>query len=203
MKKLGKILPLAILLILSLTSCKKQKNYSEIYQRAFENYGEEVAYYAKKYKISASYLMALIMLESSGTKPAPRRFEPDIYNTLLKLKEGKIEKFENLTPEDLKNFTNKDLKKFSHSYGPFQIMGYKVIKLKTTVENLENEKAIAFGTYWINKEYGDLLRQGRFKDAFHYHNTGKLLPPDGSSKTHNPNYVNLGIEYMKYFSKFF
>ena len=54
---------------------------------------------------------------------------------------------------------------------------------------------------WVKAEYGHLLKKERYKDAFHYHNTGRTFPRSGNSQTHNPMYVTRGLEYMKYFEK--
>lgn len=168
---------------------------------AKENYQKEVNKYASKYKISSSYLMALIMLESSGRKYIKPRFEKHIYYKLLKLRDNRIDHFEDLKPIDLKGMNNEQVKVYAKSYGPFQIMGYKTIKMGITVKDLQGKNSIKYGVYWINREYGDLLRNGRFMDAFHIHNTGISYPKSGRPSTHNPKYVQNGLEYLKYFSR--
>lgn len=180
---------------------KKNKDYTYYYQLAIDNYANEVKIFAKKYDIPASYLMALIMLESSGRKPAPIRFEKGVFEQLSNLQKMNISNFEDLKPLDLKNYSKHQIKELSKSYGPFQIMGYKTIKLGIDIDDLHNKNAIKYGVYWINKDYGFLIKQGRFSDAFHFHNTGKIIPDDGKHLTHDPNYVRRGLEYMKYFSK--
>ncbi len=170
-------------------------------QAVIENYRDEVEKYAKKYEIPSSYLMSLIMLECSGKKVIEPRYENHIFVKLQKFRDGKIDKFEDLSKDDIKNLSDKELKKLAKSYGPYQIMGYKSIKLGVTVDDLQGKNAIAIGTYWINKEYGDVLREGRFKDAFHLHNTGKEFPQSGESQTFDPQYVENGLYYIRYFSK--
>ncbi len=164
------------------------------------NYKKDIDKFSKKYDIPALYLMSLIMLECSGRKHIKPRYEHNVYIRLKKFKSGKINKFENLTIEDVKNLSNKELKKLSKSYGPFQIMGYKSIKLGVKVKDLYGDDAIAVGVKWINNEYGDILRDGKFKDAFHIHNTGRAFPKSGKSETYDPKYVDNGIRYMRYFS---
>ncbi len=173
------------------------------YQAVIDNYKNEVDKYAKKFNLPSSYLLALIMLESSGRKNAPYRYEPHIYKKLKLLKEGKIKQFENLKPEDLKGFSNSQLKDLASSWGPFQIMGYKTIKMGITIDELKGKNAVYWGIKWINDDYGFLLRQGKFKDAFHWHNTGKPFPRDGIPQTYDENYVNKGLYYMKVFSKLY
>ncbi len=168
---------------------------------AKKNYEKDVQKYAKKYKISSAYLMALIMLESSGRKNIKPRFEKHVYYRLLKLRDGRIKHFENLTPADLKGFSNKRIREYAKSYGPFQIMGYKTIKMRISLNDLKGRNAIKYGVYWINKDYGYLLRQGKFMDAFHMHNTGRVYPQSGKPQTHNPKYVQYGMQYLRYFSR--
>ncbi len=169
-------------------------------QSAIKNYESEVSKYAKKYNLPKSYLMAVIMLECSGRKYIKPRFEHHIFAKLKKLRDGKISKFEDLTSDDLKNYTDKELKKLSKSYGPFQIMGYKSIKMGIDVDKLDGKSGIKYGIIWINNEYGDKLRHGRFQDAFHLHNTGKLYPKSGKSQTYDPKYVENGMYYLRFFS---
>jgi hypothetical protein len=167
---------------------------------AMKNYYADVKKYANEYNLPTSYLMALIMLESSGKKHIKPRFEPSVFDKLKKLRAGKITKFEDLRPEDLKGLSNMQLRSLSRSYGPFQIMGYKAIKMGIKVSDFEGDDAIKYGIIWINKEYGNVLREGRFMDAFHQHNTGHRYPRSGKPETHNPDYVQNGLAFMRYFS---
>ncbi|MEA3452170.1 MAG: hypothetical protein U9Q83_09760 [Bacteroidota bacterium] len=167
---------------------------------ARKNYGKEVTKYSKKYSIPSAYMMSLIMLESSGREHIKPRFENHVYQKLLKLKKGEISRFENLTSNDLKGFSKNEIRDLAKSYGPFQIMGYKAISLGISVYDFEGDNSIKYGALWINREYGDLLRNGKFMDAFHLHNTGRVYPKNGKPKTHNPNYVKNGMEFMRYFS---
>lgn len=169
-------------------------------EAAINNYKSDVDKYAEEYKLPASYLMSLIMLECSGAKIIKPRFEQHVYLKLKKFRDGKIDKFEDLSPSDLKGMSDSDLKKLAKSYGPFQIMGYKTIKLGCTIDDLSGKDAIKYGVKWINKEYGDVVREGRFLDAFHLHNTGKVFPQSGKSETYDPEYVEKGIYYIRYFS---
>lgn len=169
-------------------------------EAAIKNYKEDVDYYAAKYNLPSSYLMALIMLECSGKKNISPRYEKHVYTKLKKFRDHKITRFENLTYEEVENLSDKELKALAKSYGPFQIMGYKSIKLGINVEDLQGKNAIAIGVKWINNEYGDYLRDGRFQDAFHVHNTGKIYPQSGQSETYDPKYVDNGLYYIRYFS---
>ena len=195
---------ISLILIISLFflfSNKSQITNPAGIEYAKKNYLKEVKKYAKKYKISSAYLMSLIMLESSGRKNIKPRFEKHIYYQLLRLRDGRINHFEDLVPSDLKGFSNEKIRQLAKSYGPFQIMGYKTIKMKISINELKGRSAIKYGTYWINKNYGYLLRQGKFMDAFHMHNTGRVYPQSGKPKTHNPKYVQYGMEYLRYFSR--
>ncbi len=199
-----KTLLIALLIVLA-TTCfwdKKPNSISMDFggtENAIENYKSDVDKYAKKYNLPPSYLMALIMLECSGRKNVKPRFEKHVYIKLQKLRNGEIKKFEDLVQTDVKNLSNSALKELSKSYGPFQIMGYKSIKMGIDVTDLKGRKSVAYGAKWINDEYGNYLRKKRYKDAFHLHNTGQTYPKNGKPRTHDPKYVENGLYYLKYF----
>ena len=81
-------------------------------------------------------------------------------------------------------------------------MGYKVIPMGINVVDIREETdAEYYGVKWIRDEYGKFLKKKKFKDAFHYHNTGRRFPLDGKPRTHDPYYVQNGIKYMEYFKR--
>ena len=86
------------------------------------------------------------------------------------------------------------------SWGPLQLMGYKCIGMKVNVKDIRGEDAVFNGMSWVDDEYGQLLRKGKYKDAFHLHNTGRKYPLVGGPKTHDPKYVEKGLQYIQYFS---
>jgi len=47
------------------------------------------------------------------------------------------------------------------------------------------------------------LREDRYKDAFHMHNTGHLYPKSGKPRTHDPYYVAKGLAHIEYFENAF
>jgi hypothetical protein len=146
------------------------------------------------------YLMALAVLECSGNKPAGQRFEKHIFKRLEKIKNGNSMRFEGIKTHHLTDLDEEGLKNLATSWGPFQLMGYKAIQLELNVIDLrDDEVAAETGVAWIKKEYGHFLNKGKFKDAFHYHNTGERFPLSGRSRTHDPYYVSNGIKFMKYF----
>ncbi len=169
------------------------------FPQAINNYKKEVDSLARVFDLPAPYLMSVIMLESSGRKKAPVRFEQKIYDQLLLLQKGKIDKFENLKKSSLRGFSKKSLKAFASSYGPFQIMGYKSFILNIPLDTLKGKKNIYYSIKWINITYGDFLRNGDYKDAFHIHNAGEKFPEDGISRTYDPEYVKNGLNYLQYF----
>ena len=79
-------------------------------------------------------------------------------------------------------------------------MGYQCIELGVNLQDIRGKDALYWGIFWINKQYGKRLRRNKFQDAFHIHNTGKPFPKNGISKTHDPNYITNGLEYIQYFS---
>jgi hypothetical protein len=167
--------------------------------QALKHYRKEVDSLAAVFRLPPDYLMALIMLECSGRKKVPVRFEKRIYQKLKHLQDGKISQFENMKKSDLKGVKDKTLRKLASSHGPFQIMGYKKYILQIPLDSLTGKKNMYYAIKWINLSYGDLLRKSDYKDAFHIHNTGKPYPMAGKPFTHDPAYVEKGLAYQKYF----
>lgn len=167
-------------------------------EAAIENYGDEIKRLSKKYDLSKDYLMALIMLECSGRRDVPPRFEKGIYNKLKEVQSGK-RTLEGIKQEELKDATDDALKNLASSWGPFQLMGYKCFHLNIQIKDLRGSNSLDHGVEWINRTYGDYIRAGKYEDAFHIHNTGHPVPQDGKYKTYDPRYIPRGIQYMKYF----
>lgn len=166
------------------------------------NYSEEMLELSAKYDVPYAYLMALVVLECGGDKPAGHRYEPSIMKKLQRVKEGKRDRFENIYAHHLEDCSDGCLENLATSWGPFQLMGYKAIPLGVSISDLRHEDdAAEIGVRWIVNEYGELLKKKRFKDAFHFHNAGERFPLSGKSRTHNPYYVSDGLKYMKAFEK--
>jgi len=180
---------LLFLISLLVVSCT-----TTIYYRTELNYGEELERLATEFELPAEYLKALVILESSGRKKVPSRYEKHVYNRLLNLKNGKRKRYENLRPHHLKDASNAALKNLASSWGPFQLMGYKCLALGVNISDIRGDDALYWGVFWINNEYGDYLRQNKFEEAFRIHNTGS---PTG--KTYNSNYVSEGLTHIAYF----
>ena len=178
-----------LLPLLIISGCKR-----DVYERTEFHHGKEINRLAAEFNLPATYLKALIVLESSGHKKVPSRFERQVYQQLVKLRDGKLRKYENLRPHHLKDASDAALRNLASSWGPFQLMGYKCLSLGIYVSDLRGEKALYWGVYWINKDYGTYLRQKRFEEAFRMHNTGS---PKG--KTYHPDYVANGIRHMQHF----
>ncbi len=167
--------------------------------RVKTNYGAEVKRYATEFNISPEYLQALMILECSGKKPAGKRFENHVYQKLRQVRSGHRMAFEMITKADLHDASDDALKNLATSWGPFQIMGYKCIHMNISLGELRGEKAVYYGIKWVDANYGKYLHKGKYRDAFHIHNTGHPYPTVGPPKTHDPSYVNRGIRYMKQF----
>lgn len=163
------------------------------------NYGAEVEKVAKKYGLPAPYLKALIVLECSGKKPVKPRYEKHIFKKLQKVRDQKGRTFEKIDQAVIVDASDEALKNLSKSWGPFQLMGYKCLQLDVKVNDIRGEDALDWGAKWIKMEYGYLLKQKRYADAFHYHNTGRLFPKDSIPTTHDPKYVENGLRYIEYF----
>ena len=165
------------------------------------NYGQEIEEVAVKYGLPANYLKALVVLECSGNKPVEPRFEKHIFNKLKKVRDVKGRFYERVTHEILHDASDAAIENLAKPWGPFQLMGYKCLQLNVLVNDIRGEDALDWGAKWIQMEYGHLLEQKRYKDAFHYHNSGRLFPSDGIPATHDPEYVGKGLKLMNYFSK--
>lgn len=167
--------------------------------RVEENYGKAIDSCAKIFNLNSRYIKSLTCLECSGRTDRPNRFEKHVYKRLKKVREGKLTDYEGVTTQMLADASDDALKNLATSWGPFQIMGYKCLHLNINVADLRGNDAVYWGVKWINMEYGHLLKKGRYRDAFHYHNTGRVYPANGKPTTYDPNYVSNGLEYMKYF----
>lgn len=163
------------------------------------NYGEEVEEIASKYGLPAPYLKALIVLECSGRKPVKPRYEKHIFKKLKRVRDQKGRTYEKIDQKAISDASDAALENLSRSWGPFQLMGYKCLQLDVEVGDIRGEDAIDWGAKWIKMEYGHLLKQKRYADAFHYHNTGRLFPKDSVVTTHDPQYVENGLRYIEYF----
>ena len=163
------------------------------------NYGADIDAVCAEMGLPAAYFKALVILESSAEKPAHTRFEAHIYQKLKDVKEGHLERYGKFTTSQLKHVSENTLEKLSTSWGPMQIMGYHCIPLGIDFEQLQGSESIRYGIQWADKSYGNLLRQGDFKNAFHIHNTGQRIPDSGKILTHDPKYIDRGMEYMAAF----
>ena len=165
-----------------------------------KNYGDDVSLWAEKFDLPAAYLLALIQLESGGRKPAGKRFESHVYKRLQAVRDGKRTRYENIRTADLEGASDEALHNLATSWGPFQLMGYKCILLDLQIRDIRGKDAVQAGVTWIDQTYGVALREGRFEDAFHMHNTGKAYPKSGPPTTFHPDYVVRGMRYMLNFT---
>ena len=162
-------------------------------------YGNEVFQAARKYDLDYSYLMSLIMLECSGKKPAGARFEPHVFKRLQQVRDGQRPNYENVKAHHLKDASNDALRNLATSWGPFQLMGYKCILLGVNIRDIRGPNGVDHGAKWIHLTYGKSMRQARYRDCFHLHNTGQPYPVTGLPRTHDPQYVPRGLAMMKQF----
>lgn len=165
------------------------------------HYENEVDFWANEFNLPKSYLLALIQLESGGRMPAGKRFESHVYKRLLAVRDGKRDRYEQITAEDLAGASDEALRNLATSWGPFQLMGYKCIQLEVQLRDIRGKDAVRAGVEWINQTYGEVLRAERYEDAFHIHNTGKPYPKSGPPATFHPDYVPRGMAYMRKFAQ--
>ncbi len=165
------------------------------------NYGLRVDSAAKRYNLDAAFLKALCMLECSGRKKVPSRFEPHVFRKLVLLQKGKISSYESLSPKHLRGMSPGALRNLATSWGPFQLMGLKAIGMGCKVADLRGYESVHYAVRWIGQTYGDRIRNEQYPDAFHLHNTGRPYPKWGSPMTHDPQYVSKGMRFMQYYKK--
>jgi len=165
------------------------------------NYGKDIDKYAKELKLPASYFKALIVLECSGHKNIIPRLEKHVFTQLQKVRDGKAKHYYNIKKKRIKALNDAGLKNLASSWGPFQVMGYQVIPMGINVHNIRGDKSIYWGMKWIKKRYGRRIKRGKYKDAFHIHNTGHRYPKLGNPHTHDPKYVTKGLKYIKAFEE--
>jgi hypothetical protein len=192
----------SIYLVLSRYEQKSDSFYSAvILNRTYRNYAEKVAKEAEENDLPVDYLMALIALECSGKRIVPHRYEPKVYEALIKVKSKQLDSYDNVNYKKVKNLSDKDIKDLASSWGPFQLMGYKSFELKCKISDISGSNSIITGVKWIDLTYGNFLRKKRFKDAFHIHNTGRKYPLIGPPRTFHKNYVPQGLKYMESFKE--
>jgi hypothetical protein len=163
------------------------------------NYAYEIDQICQEKKLPAEYFKALVILESSAEKPALTRFEPHVYERLLAVQQGKAANYGSFTRKQLQILSDETLRKMATSWGPLQIMGYHCIPLGITLEQLNGSQALRYAIQWAEKSYGRYLRRGDFANALHIHNTGHPIPPSGAYDTHNPDYIDRGMEFIALF----
>lgn len=173
------------------------------FDAAIENYGSEIKMLSKQFDIDQNYLLALIMLESSGRADVPPRFEKAVYQKLKDIQGRKQVALEGITLSDIKDASDEALRNLASSWGPFQLMGYKCLHLGIKIKDLRGPNSLYWGVYWIDNTYGEFVRKGRYDDAFHIHNTGHTVPRNRKYFTYDSLYVPHGIEYMEYFKQNF
>ncbi len=195
-----------LLVILASGTLYMQVQYKDIplsralvMSRTEYNYGDELALEAEAFDLPVNYLKALTMLESSGKREAHGRFEKHVFEKLQEVREGKTQRYGKVETKQLSGKADKELRLLATSWGPFQLMGYHTLELGVPVTAIsEGDSTVFWGTKWINIRYGDKLRSGDYKNAFHLHNTGRPHP-EGDPLTYDPEYINKGVTYMMYF----
>jgi hypothetical protein len=163
-----------------------------------QNYGDQVCSLSQEYEIPYNYLMALITQECSGKNPCPSRYEKHVFRRLQQVRDGKKKQMDrNVTHDSISDANDDALKNLATSWGPFQLMGYQSIGMKTTVSQIRGPDSLKYGIQWIKEDYGHLLGKKRYKDSFHWHNAGRVYPQKG--KTESAEYVSDALEYMEFF----
>ena len=117
-----------------------------------DNYEDAVKIAADEFDLPYGYLMALIQLECGGKIPAGSRFEPHVFRRLKNVRDGKRNRYENVTEMHLRGASDDALRNLATSWGPFQLMGYKCILLNVKVKDIR-------GDIFADKLFFDLKKQ--------------------------------------------
>jgi hypothetical protein len=176
-----------------------QKDNTYYIAKLKANYEYEIEAICKEMNLPAEYFKALVILESSAEKPASTRFEPHVFKRLKEVQDAKAERYGRFTTKQLQILSEETLKKMATSWGPMQIMGYHCIPMGITLEQLNGPQALRYAIQWAEKSYGGYLRRGDFANALHLHNTGQPIPSGGRYLTHNPDYIDRGMELIAIF----
>ena len=169
-------------------------------KRLQQNYASEIEQVCKELDVPDEYFKALIILECSAMKNPPSRFEPHVFRKLQQLRNGKIKRYATLQRADVQNCSDATLKLLASSWGALQIMGYHCFYLGISIDQLKGKQNLYQAVRWCKLTYGKYLAERRYRDAFHFHNTGKPHPDWWFlTLTHDPTYVNKGIAYTQYF----
>ena len=75
-------------------------------------------------------------------------------------------------------------------------MGYKCILLNLQIRDIRGQDAVRADVEWIDATYGDVLRAGNYRDAFHMRNTGKPFPESDIAQKFHSYYVPKGMRLM-------
>lgn len=167
--------------------------------RTFRNYQTKVVKDCKNKNLPAKYFLALATLESSGKKAPNKRFEKKVYSHLKGVRDGKYKTFGSITRKQLKGLSDGAIKNLATSWGPFQLMGYQAYELGVYVSDIRGKESVKHGIKWCNNRYGNYLKKEDFPNCFHIHNTGKPHPKKGKPFTYDPEYIDKGMKYIKYF----
>ena len=170
-----------------------------ILERTEKNYGNRADSVAQALDVNPYYLKALITLECSGRKDFQPRFEKHVFKHLQNVRDGKESNYGSIKKRTINGSSDAALRNLATSWGPFQLMGYQCIEMGLNVHDIRGNQALYWGAVWMKKRYGRYLKKEKYKDAFHIHNTGQPYPKFGKPRTHDPKYVERGLNYILFF----
>lgn len=168
---------------------------------ALQNYGESFKTLSRKHKLPWGFLMALNIVECQGQKPCPSSYDNAVYQELKKVRSKEQLSFQDIQHHHVGGATDEALKELATAWGPFQIMGYRLVNQGITVSQIQSKEGTDFSVAWLNKVYGNRLRKHEFQDVFHLHGHGTPFPKDGKPKTDDPEYVFSGLDHIEWFKK--
>ncbi len=184
-----------LIIFFFLLSCFSDMDDSIMYY-IYQKYHQQILYAVDGTEIPASYLAALISLESYPLGDwDSERFEIKIYNRLIDLKYRGIA-FGNVPRDKIIKLNDNEIKQLATSYGLTQIMGYHCLSLGCSIDDLRGSDHLLWSVDFIRKNYLQYIKSNKWEECFRIHNSGR---PTG--KTFNKNYAEKGIKRMKLYEK--
>lgn len=186
---------LLLLALLILTGCPKDQD-DAVMLHIYLNLHKEIDGAVRNTEIPASYLAALISLESHppGNRRS-RRFEPRVYQRLLELKnDGRA--FAKIDRHRVRNLSDAELRELATSYGLTQIMGYHCLDLGCSIQDLSGSYHLLWSVAYIRRNYLSPMLKRDWASCFRIHNTGRA-----EGATSRDDYAEKGLLRMRYYAE--
>ena len=144
--------------------------------------------------IPVDLVAGLVSVENGGVDPKATRFEPHVYEKLKQVANGSLHDYNRITKAKLGNPSDYALRALATSYGYTQIMGYWVLHLGGTVDDLRNPIKHLNYTVALLHQSMKWITSGNYGAIFRIWNTGS---PTGQTK--DPSYAANAMKVAMYY----